>query len=429
MSSPLYLTPYIEEGRIQEAQELALVSEPLDGLSIGEQPESYSGFLTVDKAHDGNMFFWFVPATDVDPATAPVVIWLQGGPGGSSLFGLLEIHGPFQAVYDENGAVKAEVNPYAWTKVANVIYIDNPVGAGFSYSDKLPSTEEEVADNLYEFLLQWFKLFPSYQNQPFFPFGESYAGKFVPRISKKIHDENPDAEIKINLSGLGIGDGFMSPPDSSVYAEYLFQYGLVGEKERDELLKWEEDMKYFASIGSWQSSWDAWNTEFDLFLTKMGCYYYYGVDICDSPAEEDNYETFLRLPSTRQAIHTGNLQFGAQSGQVYRSMLDVFMRSERGTYEFLLERYPVLIYNGNFDIICNHPGVLKMIDAMENWSGKEAYYRTERSVWSVQGETAGYLKKVDNMRLFVMRNAGHMVPRSQPKYSLDMFDKFISGKM
>ena len=100
---------------------------------------------------------------DVDPATAPVVIWLQGGPGGSSLFGLLEIHGPFQAVYDENGAVKAEVNPYAWTKVANVIYIDNPVGAGFSYSDKLPSTEEEVADNLYEFLLQWFKLFPSYQ--------------------------------------------------------------------------------------------------------------------------------------------------------------------------------------------------------------------------------------------------------------------------
>ena len=95
--------------------------------------------------------------------SAPVVIWLQGGPGGSSLFGLLEIHGPFQARFDENGNVHAETNPYAWTKEANVIYIDNPVGAGFSYSDKLPSTEEEVENDLYEFLIQWFQLFPQYQ--------------------------------------------------------------------------------------------------------------------------------------------------------------------------------------------------------------------------------------------------------------------------
>ena len=76
-------------------------------------------------------------------------------------------------------------------------------------------------------------------------------------------------------------------------------------------------------------------------LGKMGCDYYYGVDICRTPAEEDNYEIFLRLPSTREAIHTGNLPFGSQSGDVYYSMLDVFMASERETVEFLLERYPV----------------------------------------------------------------------------------------
>jgi len=70
-----------------------------------------------------------------------------------------------------------------------------------------------------------------------------------------------------------------------------------------------------------------------------------------------------------------------------------------------------------------------MIDAMTNWSGKEQYYTTERSIWSVGGETAGYLKSVGNMKLFVMRNAGHMVPRSQPKYSLDMFTKFVTGRM
>ena len=70
--------------------------------------------------------------------------------------------------------------------------------------------------------MQFFKLFPEYQGLPFFPFGESYAGKFVPTIAKKIDAENPTAEIKINLAGLGIGDGFMSPPDSSIYGQYLY---------------------------------------------------------------------------------------------------------------------------------------------------------------------------------------------------------------
>ena len=99
-------------------------------------------------------------------------------------------------------------------------------------------------------------MFPEYQSNPFFPFGESYAGKFVPRISKKIHDENENNPVlKINLAGLGIGDGFMSPPDSSVYAEYLFQLGLVGELERDELLEKEERMQYEAAQGNWYQAW------------------------------------------------------------------------------------------------------------------------------------------------------------------------------
>ena len=66
---------------------------------------------------------------------------------------------------------------------------------------------------------------------------------------------------------------------------------------------------------------------------------------------------------------------------------------------------------------------------MENWTGKDKYYTTDRRVWSVDGKTAGYLKSVDNLKLFVMRNAGHMVPRSQPKYAQDMFNEFIKGRM
>ena len=62
-SEPLYLTPYIESGNIEEGQNLAKITEPLDGLKAGEQPEMYSGFLTVNPRYDSNMFFWFIPAT------------------------------------------------------------------------------------------------------------------------------------------------------------------------------------------------------------------------------------------------------------------------------------------------------------------------------------------------------------------------------
>ena len=67
---------------------------------------------------------------EVNPAEAPVSLWLQGGPGTSSMFGLFEINGPFQALYDGNGGVEAKINPDSWTRRANMIYIDNPVGTG-----------------------------------------------------------------------------------------------------------------------------------------------------------------------------------------------------------------------------------------------------------------------------------------------------------
>merc|ERR1711970_307640 len=154
--SPLYLTPYIESGALEEGREAAMVdTTQLTGLN--KDMESYAGLLTVDKPNDGNMFFWFFPAQH-NSATAPVVIWLQGGPGGSSMFGLLKLHGAILAGEDENGNLGAHENPYSWNKNHNMLYIDNPVGAGFSYSNVMPQTQKDVADNLYEFLQQWFTL-------------------------------------------------------------------------------------------------------------------------------------------------------------------------------------------------------------------------------------------------------------------------------
>lgn len=70
-----------------------------------------------------------------------------------------------------------------------------------------------------------------------------------------------------------------------------------------------------------------------------------------------------------------------------------------------------------------------MFKAMTTWSGIDKYYSTERSIYKVGGETAGYLKSVQNLRMFVMRNAGHMVPRSQPEFAQAMFEDFIAGNL
>ena len=82
-----------------------------------------------------------------------------------------------------------------------------------------------------------------------------------------------------------------------------------------------------------------------------------------------------------------------------------------------------------FPSICNHPGILAMFDQMTSWSGADSYYKTENKPWRSYGEVAGYIKSVDNLRLFTMRNAGHIVPRNQPAFGQDMFEKFISGNL
>jgi len=428
VGSPLFLTDYVDSGDVETGRDMARVDATLlEGLN--EDIESYSGFLTVDKPNNGNMFFWFFPAEE-DPENAPVVIWLQGGPGGSSMFGLLKLHGPIITTVDEENLLTGVArNPYSWGRKHNMIYIDNPVGAGFSFSDQLPTTQDMVSDNLYEFLQQWYTLFPAYQTNPFYAFGESYAGKFVPSITKRIHDENESGKdvIKINVAGMGIGDGWMSPYHNAQYGNFLYQVGLVDEKQRDQCLSMEAQTQRLIKEGQFYEAWQSWNIEFDFFLTNMDCGYYYNIALCDFDPAEDNYEDFLNMDSSRQALHVGNLDF-PNSGNVYYSMIDVFMDDGREDIEFCLENYPTLIYDGNFDIICNHSGVLDMINDL-SWSGSDAYSKAMREVYYYNREVVGYLTKADNLSLLLVRNAGHMVPLSQPPYAQQMIEEFTSGAM
>ncbi|CAG12003.1 unnamed protein product, partial [Tetraodon nigroviridis] len=229
--SPLFLTPYLERGAIDEARRLSLVGE-LPGANV----KSYAGYLTVNKKYNSNMFFWFFPALK-GSETAPVLLWLQGGPGSTSLFGLFAEHGPY-VVYKN---MTVGLRDYAWTSSYSVLYVDNPVGTGFSFTDDdrgFAQNQDDVGRDLHCALTQFFQIFSEYQSNEFYATGESYAGKYVPAIAYYIHKNNHTAKVKINLVGIAIGNGLCDPEVMlGGYGDFMYQTGMIDELQRQYVVK------------------------------------------------------------------------------------------------------------------------------------------------------------------------------------------------
>lgn len=218
--APLVLTPYIEAGQIQIARNLASVT----GLT--PELESYSFFLTVDRECDTNLFFWFFPSQN-DWLNDPVTIWLQGGPGLSSLKGLLQEHGPY--ALNENGELTLRENTI--NRNSSVIYVDNPAGAGFSYSTFGCYDGDEVLDSqkIRVALDQFFTLFPELAGNPFYAAGEGYAGKFATLLA---FDNHISENKTFNLQGLILNSGTIDPRHQFQVVDYMYFLGIADQMDR-----------------------------------------------------------------------------------------------------------------------------------------------------------------------------------------------------
>lgn len=149
--------------------------------------ESYAGYVPTtpefEKEPDGAIFFWlFEPSHPIQDDT--LVIWLNGGPGCSSFDGLLFEHGPIMLPHIQAGPTlpastkydKLSFNPYSWTNATRMLYLEQPVGTGFSYGPE-PEDETDVASDFYNFLRNFRLIFPHLKDTRLFIFGESYAGQ------------------------------------------------------------------------------------------------------------------------------------------------------------------------------------------------------------------------------------------------------------
>ncbi|XP_063368691.1 venom serine carboxypeptidase-like [Cydia amplana] len=422
---PLLLTPHIETGQIAKAKHLARV--PItDDLGI----ESYAGFFTVNKTFDSNQFFWYFPSMETDKDRAPVLLWLQGGPGGSSMFGLFKENGPIRV---RNGSF--ERREYHWALNHHLIYIDNPVGAGFSFTNHEEgylSDEIQVGEQLYSTLTQFFKMFPELQQNEFFISGESYAGKYVPALGYTIHKKNPAAESKINLKGLAIGNGLTDPVNQVVlYSEYLYQIGLVDLNERTKIEGYENKLKKHLENSEWDQASDIFDTllgrdmiEGKSYLTNVTGFnswfnYLHTEDYCDG----EDFAPMLLNSTVRKGIHVGQASYNESSTIVEKRFKHDIMQSVAPWLSELLSHYNCLIYNGQVDIILAYPYTVNYLRKL-NFSGSEVYKTAERNFWKVDGELAGYVKRAGNLVEVLVRNAGHMVPTDQPKWAWDMITRF-----
>ncbi|KAG7349775.1 serine carboxypeptidase [Nitzschia inconspicua] len=196
----------------------------LPGLHFDPGFDQYAGYFTVNKEHHRNMFYWYVESQG-DPDTDPVIFWTNGGPGCSGLYAFIVEHGPFQIT--KNG--KLFENPFSWNKRANMIYVESPVGVGFSFSDfsdDYKTGDAQTAIDNYIFIRQFLDRFPERQSNDFYIASESYGGHYMPQLIKEILARNEDGAI--NFKGMMVGNPYVDPFTNDVTQfQTWYDHGLL----------------------------------------------------------------------------------------------------------------------------------------------------------------------------------------------------------
>ncbi|KAM7474789.1 hypothetical protein LguiB_022032 [Lonicera macranthoides] len=158
------------------------------------------------------MFYYFLES-ERNPKNDPLILWLSGGPGCSNLYDFFYEIGPLTFNYEKSRSNKKptlELSPYSWTKVANVIFLDQPVGTGFSYAKNLEASRTSdtlSAEQTYEFLRKWLTYYSKFIDNPLYICGVSYTGILIPAIVQKIYTGNEEGhEPQMNIKGYMIGN-------------------------------------------------------------------------------------------------------------------------------------------------------------------------------------------------------------------------------
>lgn len=430
----------------------------LPGLEKMPSFDMYSGYLNFSDTKA--LHYWFVESQG-DPASDPVVLWLNGGPGCSSMEGFMAEHGPLHLNDDST----ISMNPWAWNMKANMIYLEAPIGVGFSIgsADDMKHINDDTtsSDNRDALKVFFSDKFPQYLANGLYVSGESYAGIYVPTLIAKIVD---DDMLQPAFKGAIIGNGLYSwEKNQDSIVKFSRYHGLT------DIRKWEKVISNCCKNGNefecdfynypnaecktlvnqivdqtWSSGLDVYNLyaecaggisreAFMQHLYKQG----------DLTFPEDKkivrsnptctngtaLSDYFNSPAVKAAIHVDK----SITWTLCADDLN-YVTTVQDVSEYLhhtLNQAPeshIALYAGDVDMACNFLGGEMFAEAM-GLTLNEDYQAWNYMAADNTMQIGGYLKKFDRLSWVTVKGAGHMVPTDKPIQAYTMFQAFLDGKI
>jgi carboxypeptidase C (cathepsin A) len=389
----------------------------------------YSGLVTMNGLSGSSLFYWLFEAIDgnITADNLPLIIWLQGGPGCSGSFGMLfENISPLSLT--PNAQPFRTNSSYTWGTDYHIMSIDFPYGAGYSFaarsSDEKDTTQAATL-YLYNFLGKLNTKYPSWFNRTLYIFGESYGGHWVPGLAYNILAQNSSF---IKLGGIGIGDPWVDPyTQSQTYGSYGYSTSLINSNELAIVNYYQSQVTVNLNSGQLLQAEANWENSYDAIVSFSGGVNVYNVRTYGD--YNDNYvSVWLNQASTKALLNVpSSISWISCNDTVYDYYKPDIMNSSSGFISYILsQNVPVMIYNGQDDLIVNSPGVENMISKL-NWSGINNFLAANKTNWYVNGNIAGYAQTYSYFTFVLVLDSGHLAPHDQPINVKDMVRRFING--
>ncbi|KAJ3407789.1 hypothetical protein CcCBS67573_g02960 [Chytriomyces confervae] len=419
---------------------------------------NYAGLIpsSTNKTLPEKYFFWYFPAPK-KLNSSKLVVWLNGGPGCSSMEGLWTENGPF--AFNDNGTMIS--NPNSWHLQANLLFVEQPVGTGFSMDES--SSEFDLlalAQSFYTFLDTFVQVFKDTKNMDLYITGESYAGTYIPYISNRLLNAVVWSDgTPIQLKGIAMGNPQMdksiqSDPAAAVSDFDFFndagffkganssdikkQAAALAEECRnltmEQALQQPHNCYLAALLGPWYT---ATHTELGVGST---CFDPYHIDFqypCGNVFNDHGYvkegymSDYLNTLEVQRAIHAipqtsdekiewsecNNVQLNANANAPSATLLDRIISTQVN----------VLIYVGDRDSVCNYVGVERVLGNM-TWGGAKGFNPTIASQpWILNASSAGMMRRERGLTYVRLFGSGHMVPADSPVAASALLAMLLSG--
>ncbi|KAL4038992.1 hypothetical protein IC575_002634 [Cucumis melo] len=412
----------------------------LPGQPPNVRLSQYGGYVTVNKSAGRAFYYYFVEAPH-NKKSLPLLLWLNGGPGCSSLaYGAMAELGPFRVRSDGKTLFQ---NKFSWNHAANVLFLESPTGVGFSYSnttsDYNTNGDKSTAENNYAFLVNWLERFSEYKTRDFYIAGESYAGHYVPQLAHTILSHNKKAGKKIvNLKGIIIGNAVINDETDQIgMYDFFASHALIADRTAKDIRKYCN----FTSDEAVQNRQciDASNmVESNIGVIDIYNIYYplcQNTTLTNVPKRASvlNYDpctdyytyAYLNRADVQKAMHANVTKLSYDwepCSDVMQGWSDSASTVVPLLREFMASGLRVWVFSGDFDGRVPITSTKYSIDSMK-LPVKKSWYP-----WFNANEVGGYAEVYEGeLTLATVRGAGHEVPSYQPRRALSLIKHFLRG--